>query len=108
MLGGHKVSRLRGLAIGQISVAVRIDNIRWGRDRRRTWKDLDRTYRTPDNAQVNRGAVGKLIAGILRVIGDDIVLLVITQELIIGNRCSGQQVEVNASSIGICRIAVGL
>ena len=53
-------------------------------------------FGAPDNAGVNRRTVGQLEAGILRIIGDNIVLLEITQELVIRNCRLRQEPEVHA------------
>ena len=56
--------------------------------------------------RIHRGAVGELVAGILRIVGDNVVLFEVTQKLIVGNGRLGQDPEVHAGAIGVGRIAV--
>ena len=120
-LRGHEVPRVAYLAIGQESVASGVGGVgRAGHDRSRAGKRLGGCLRAPNVSQVHRSTVRRAQprgicedeSEILRidggVIGDGVVLLEITEELVKGNRSSRQDSEIDSSAIRVRRVAIGL
>ena len=101
----------------QVGVAMLVPA---GHDRRRARKRLGGCLRTPNVSQVHRSAVRRAHSRRVRdgesevlriaggIIGDDVVLLEIAQELVKGNRRSRQDPEIDSNAIGVRRVAGGL
>ena len=69
-------------------------------------QNFDRPDGAPDYSQIHGSAICELEAGVLRIVGDHVVLLEITQKLVKRNCRLRQEADIHAGAIGIRGIAI--